>query len=60
MVLGFSPLWSLAIAAIAALILLNSMDAETLRAQQAEQQRAARGAEEAARGGGRAAKQRKR
>jgi Family of unknown function (DUF6297) len=39
MLLGFSPLWSLAIAAIAAMILLNSMDAETLRARQAEQQK---------------------
>jgi ammonia channel protein AmtB len=39
MLLGFSPLWSLAICAIAALVLLNSMDAEALRAKQAEQQR---------------------
>jgi hypothetical protein len=39
MLLGFSPMWSLAICGIAALILLNSMDAETLRARQAEQQR---------------------
>ncbi len=39
MLLGFSPLWSLAICGIAALILLNSMDAEALRARQAEQQR---------------------
>ena len=39
MLLGGSPLWSLAIAGIAALILLNSMDAESLRARQAEQQR---------------------
>ena len=39
MLLGFSPMWSLAICGIAALILLNSMDAESLRAQQAEQQR---------------------
>ena len=37
MLLGVSPLWSLAIAGIAALILLNSMDAESLRARQAEQ-----------------------
>jgi hypothetical protein len=37
MLLGGSPVWSLAIAAIAALILLNSMDAESLRARQAEQ-----------------------
>jgi hypothetical protein len=39
MVFGFSPLWSLLIAGIAALILLNSLDAEQLRAKQAEQQR---------------------
>lgn len=39
MLLGFSPFWSLAICAIAALILLNSMDADSLRAKQAEQQR---------------------
>jgi hypothetical protein len=39
MLLGFSPVWSLALGAIAALILLNSMDAETLRARQAEQQK---------------------
>ena len=39
MVLGGSPLWSLAIAAIAAGILLNSMDAESMRAQQAEQRK---------------------
>jgi hypothetical protein len=39
MLLGFSPLWSLAICGVAGLILLNSMDAESLRARQAEQQR---------------------
>jgi hypothetical protein len=39
MLLGVSPWWSLGIAAIAAAILLNSMDAETLRARQAEQQK---------------------
>ena len=39
MAFGFSPLWSLAIAGIAALLLLNSLDAEALRAKQAEQQR---------------------
>ena len=39
MVFGFSPLWSLAIAGIAAALLLNSLDAEALRARQAEQQR---------------------
>ena len=38
MLLGLSPVWSLTVAAIAALILLNSMDAESLRAKQAEQQ----------------------
>jgi hypothetical protein len=40
MLLGLSPLWSLIIAGIAALILLNSMDADSLRARQAEQQKA--------------------
>ena len=39
LLLGFSPFWSLLIAAIAAMILLNSMDAEALRARQAEQQK---------------------
>ena len=39
MLLGFSPVWSLLLAAIVALVLLNSMDAETLRARQAEQQK---------------------
>jgi len=39
MLLGGSPLWSFAIAAVAALILLNSMDAESMRARQAEQQK---------------------
>ena len=39
MAFGFSPIWSLAIAGIAALLLLNSLDAEALRARQAEQQR---------------------
>ncbi len=39
MLLGVSPFWSLALAAIVAAILLNSMDAETLRARQAEQQK---------------------
>ena len=39
MLLGFSPVWSLALAAIVALVLLNSMDAEALRARQADQQR---------------------
>jgi hypothetical protein len=39
LLLGFSPFWSLLIATIAAMILLNSMDAEALRARQAEQQK---------------------
>jgi hypothetical protein len=39
MLLGLSPYWSLLIATIAAMILLNSMDAETIRARQAEQQK---------------------
>ena len=39
MLLGFSPVWSLLIAAVAALVLLNSMDAESVRARQAEQRR---------------------
>jgi hypothetical protein len=39
LLLGLSPFWSLLIAAIAAMILLNSMDAEALRARQAEQQK---------------------
>jgi Family of unknown function (DUF6297) len=39
MLLGVSPVWSLLIGGIAALILLNSMDAETMRAKQAEQQK---------------------
>ncbi|HLM22383.1 MAG TPA: DUF6297 family protein, partial [Propionibacteriaceae bacterium] len=39
LLLGLSAMWSLLIAAIAAIILLNSMDAETIRARQAEQQK---------------------
>ncbi len=39
LLLGGSPLWSLGIAGIVALILLNSLDAESLRARQAEQQK---------------------
>jgi hypothetical protein len=39
MLLGGSPFWSLAIAGIAALVLLNSWDAESVRARQAEQQK---------------------
>ncbi|MFP5283325.1 MAG: DUF6297 family protein, partial [Actinomycetes bacterium] len=37
--LGFSPVWSLLLAAIVAGALFNSLDAEALRARQAEQQR---------------------
>ncbi len=39
MLLGVSPWWSLVLAAIVAAILMNSMDAEALRARQAEQQK---------------------
>ena len=39
MLLGVSPLWSFVLAAIVAAILLNSMEAETIRARQAEQQK---------------------
>ena len=39
LLLGLSAMWSLLIAAIAAIILLNSMDAEAIRARQAEQQK---------------------
>ena len=39
MALGFSPFWSLLISGIAAAILLNSFDSESLRAKQAEQQK---------------------
>ena len=39
MLLGGSPLWSLVLAAIVAAILLNSVDAEAMRARQAEQQK---------------------
>jgi hypothetical protein len=57
---GLSPWWSLGVAGVAAAILLNSMDAETLRARQAEQRKQLeaqrrQGADAAA-----AAKQRKR
>lgn len=37
MLLGVSPFWSILIAVITALLLLNSMDAESMRARQAEQ-----------------------
>ncbi|HEY5821323.1 MAG TPA: DUF6297 family protein [Propionibacteriaceae bacterium] len=39
MLLGFSSFWSLLIALIAGIILLNSMDMESMRARQAEQQK---------------------
>jgi hypothetical protein len=39
LLLGLSPWWSLGIAGVVAAILLNSMDAEGLRARQAEQQK---------------------
>lgn len=37
--LGFSPLWSLVLAAIVGAVLFNSLDADSLRAKQAEQQK---------------------
>jgi hypothetical protein len=39
MLLGVSPMWSLVLATIVGMLLLNSMDAESLRARQAEQQK---------------------
>ncbi|MCW2811141.1 MAG: hypothetical protein JWP61_1599 [Friedmanniella sp.] len=39
LLLGFSPLWSLALGFIVALLLFNSLDAESLKARQEEQQR---------------------
>ena len=51
MLLGVSPWWSLVLASIVAAILLNSMDAEALRARQAETAEAARAAAQAARRG---------
>ena len=39
MLLGFSPLWSLAIEAITAIVLFNSFDAESMQAKQKEAQR---------------------
>ena len=53
LLLGLSPVWSLLIAAIAAMILLNSMDAEALRARQAEQQKQLAAEQETARRVGR-------
>jgi hypothetical protein len=60
MAFGFSPLWSLLIAGIAALILLNSLDAEALRARQAEQQRQLAEEKKRREASNAAAKQRKR
>ena len=60
MLLGFSPMWSLAICAVAALILLNSMDAESLRARQAEQQKELERAKKQRAAAAAAEKQRKR
>jgi Family of unknown function (DUF6297) len=60
MLLGLSPFWSLAIAAIAAAILLNSMDAEALRARQAEQQKQLEAQKKQRAEAAAAAKQRKR
>jgi hypothetical protein len=60
LLLGLSPWWSLAIAGIAAAILLNSMDAETLRARQAEQQKQLEAQRKARAGAAAAGKQRKR
>jgi len=39
MLLGFSPVWSLAIEAITAIVLFNSFDADSMRARQQEAQR---------------------
>lgn len=39
MLLGFSPLWSIAIEAIIAIVLFNSFDSESLKARQEEQKR---------------------
>jgi hypothetical protein len=60
MAFGFSPLWSLLIAGIAALILLNSLDAEALQARQAEQRRQLEADKKKRQAAGTAAKQRKR
>ena len=60
LLLGGSPWWSLGIAAIAAVILLNSMDAETLRARQAEQQKQLAAQKKQRADAATAAKQRKR
>jgi hypothetical protein len=60
LLLGGSPWWSLGIAGIAAMILLNSMDAETLRARQAEQQKQLAAQKKQRADASTAAKQRKR
>ena len=60
MLLGLSPFWSLGIAALAAAILLNSMDAEALRARQAEQQKQLEAQKKQRTESAAAAKQRKR
>ena len=60
MLLGLSPFWSLGIAALAAAILLNSMDAEALRARQAEQQKQMEAQKKQRTESAAAAKQRKR
>ncbi len=60
MLLGFSPIWSLVIAGIAALILLGSMNAESLQAKQAEQQRMLEQQKKQKAAAERTAKQRKR
>jgi hypothetical protein len=60
LLLGGSPWWSLGIAAIAAIILLNSMDAEALRARQAEQQKQVAAQKKQRADAAAAAKQRKR
>ena len=39
MLLGFSPLWSLAIEAVTAIVLFNSFDADSMRARQQDAQR---------------------
>ena len=57
---GVSPIWSLALAAITAMILLNSMDAESLRAKQAEQQKLVEEQKRQREAAALAAKQRKR
>jgi hypothetical protein len=57
---GVSPVWSLALAGITAMILLNSVDAESLRAKQAEQQKLLEEQKKQREAAAMAAKQRKR